>query len=133
MAAEAAQNKAEEKRQITDALEAERQDKLTHDVVYAKPTRSVVHNEVAGDDGEVVIEEIVVESPTRRIRVNFPIQEMTFGREVHSPGEYDETTGLMTRSPVLGGLRSYSFEEGRYYVVDADVADHLASLGYIYE
>jgi hypothetical protein len=132
LASEAAQNKAESARQVADALELERQDKLTTEVDYSRPTRSVVQNEVANDDGSVVVEEIVVESPTRRIRVNYPIQEMTFGREVISPGETNED-GLMVRPPVLGSLRTFSFEEGRYYVVDADVADHLAFLGYIYE
>lgn len=133
LATEAALDKAEANRQVADARELERREKLSTEVDYSKPTRSVVHNEVAGDDGEIVIEDIVIESPTRRIRVNYPIQDMTFGREVISEGEVDQATGLTIRPAVLGGLRTFSFEEGRYYVVDQDVADHLAFLGYIYE
>lgn len=132
LAAEAAANKAEGQRQIQEALEAERQERLTTEVDYSSPAHSAVHNEVATDDG-VVIEDIAVESPTRRIRVNYPIQDMTFGREVITVGETDPNTGLMIRPPVLGSLRTFNFEEGRYYIVDADVADHLAFLGYIYE
>jgi hypothetical protein len=131
LAQEAALTKHESQRQVSDALEEERREKLNTEVDYSRPTRSVLHNEVE-IDGEVVVEEVEVVSPTRRIRVNYPIQDMTFGREVISAGEVDER-GLMVRAPVLGSLRTFSFEEGRYYLVDADVADHLAFLGYIYE
>jgi hypothetical protein len=73
-----------------------------------------------------------VRPKTKRIRVLDKIDDMTFGRDVISEGEFDET-GLMVKPPVLGGLRSFSFEEGRWYTVDTDVADHLAFLGYIYD
>jgi hypothetical protein len=131
LAQEAALNKQEAANQVADAREAERQYKMATEVDYSKPTHSVVHNEVEVD-GEVVIEEVEVVSPTRRIRVNYPVQDMTFGREVHSAGQFD-ANGNMIKAPVLGSLRTFSFEEGRYYIVDADVADHLAFLGYIYE
>ena len=49
--------------------------------------------------------------PPSAIRVAYPIEEMTFGREVVDPGEYNEYGGL-TRPPVLGPLRMFTFEEG---------------------
>ena len=109
--------------------------------VQRKPVEVVVEIPVDGAEGEepqvqrkteIVIEEIEVETPTRRIRVNYPIEEMTFGKEIVSPAEYDEYGGLV-KSAVLGGLRTYEFEEGRWYTVDVELAEHLANLGYIYE
>jgi hypothetical protein len=88
--------------------------------------------QVEQEDGEIVIEDVAVEVRTRRIRVNFPIEDMTFGREVVDAGEINEY-GAYVRPPILGGLRNFKFEEGRWYTVDADLADHLGFLGYIYE
>lgn len=81
-----------------------------------------------------VIEETEVEArpAKKRIRVNYPVQDMTFGREVISRPEYDEN-GVMTKPGEVGSLRTMSFEEGVWYTVDADVADHLAYLGYVYD
>jgi hypothetical protein len=67
-----------------------------------------------------------------RIRVNYPIEDMTFGREVISPAEFDEE-GRLTKAPVLGGLNTYDFEEGVQYDVSPDLARHLKSLGYVYD
>lgn len=131
LAAEALRTKEEAARQVEAALEVEREIKINTDVDYTtkqKPVQRVPSTV----DGELVIEDVVVEIPTRRIRVNYPIEDMTYGREVVSPGEMDER-GAYIRPPVLGGLRNYTFEEGRWYVVDSDLADHLAFLGYIYE
>ena len=44
---------------------------------------------------------------TERVRVSYPIEQMTFGKEVVDPGEFDET-GLCTRLPVLGVLKTYA-------------------------
>lgn len=132
LAAEAQANKAEAAKQVQSALETERQERINQDVDYTTHIQPIQKKPVEGADGEMVIEEIAVERPTRRIRVNYPIEDMTFGREVVSPGEIDEH-GAYVKAPVLGGLRSYKFEEGRYYVVDEDLANHLAYLGYIYE
>lgn len=131
LAAEAARNKEEATRQVQAALEVEREVKLNTDVDYSTQ-RGLVKKVPVEVDGEVTIEDIEVEIPKRRIRVNYPIDDMTFGREIVDPGEIDEK-GFYTRSPVLGSLRQFTFEEGRWYVVDADLADHLAFLGYIYE
>lgn len=132
LAAEAAANKEEATRQVQEARAIEREVKLMTDVDYTTKVKPIQKVPVATDGDEVVIEEIEVEVPTRRIRVNYPIEDMTFGREVISAGEMD-ATGAYVKPPVLGGLRNYSFEEGRWYVVDQDLADRLAFLGYIYE
>lgn len=132
LAAEAAANKTETVRQVQEALELEREIKINTDVDYTQPSRPVKKVPVALDNGEVVIEDIAVEVPTRRIRVNYPIEDMTFGREVIDPGEINEL-GAYVRPPILGGLRNFTFEEGRWYIVNQDLADHLAFLGYIYE
>lgn len=132
LAAQAKADKEEAARQITVAQEDQRVERLATEVDYTTKHPAVVKTPVAGPDGEVSIEAVEVEIPTRRIRVNYPIEDMTYGREVISPGEIDER-GAYVKPPVLGGLRSYSFEEGRWYTVDADLAEHLAFLGYIYE
>ena len=69
---------------------------------------------------------------TERVRVSYPLEEMTFGREVVDPGEFDDT-GLCTRLPVLGALRTYSFAEGREYRLRPDMAEHLRGLGYLFD
>jgi hypothetical protein len=78
------------------------------------------------------VEEVEAKPKTERIRVNFEVQDMTFGREVLDPGEFD-AHGVMLRAPRLGNLRTYNFEPGRWYIVPADVAAHLRYIGYIDE
>ena len=131
LAAEALANKEESQRQVQQAREIEREERINTDVDYSTKLRPVQKRQVEVD-GELVIEDVAVEIPTRRIRLNYPITDMTFGREVIDPGEVNEF-GAYIRPPILGGLRNFSFEEGRWYTVDADLADHLAFLGYIYE
>lgn len=67
-----------------------------------------------------------------RIRVNYPIEDMTFGREVISPAEFDEN-GNVVKPAVLGGLNTYNFEEGVQYDVTPELAGHLKGLGYVYD
>lgn len=81
---------------------------------------------------EVVEAEPVVHPPTMFIRVNYPIDDMTFGREVISPPEYDEY-GVCTKAAVLGGLQTYDFVEGQKYEVPWDLGEHLKSKGYVYD
>lgn len=131
LASEAAAQKAEAQKAVAASLEEQRVERATHDVDYSTASDVVLEDIVVGDD-TVIIEDIAVEKKTRRIRVNYPIDDMTFGREIVSDAEYDDN-GLMTKAPVVGSLRTFSFEEGRYYIVDKDVADHLRNLGYIYE
>jgi hypothetical protein len=139
LATEAAREHEESKRQVQDALVSDREVKLNTDVDYSTQLRPVVKRpvervvEVDGEaTTEVVVEEVELELPKRRIRVNYPIEDQTFGREVVFAGELNEFGGYI-RPPILGGLRNFTFEEGRWYTVDADHADHLANLGYIYE
>lgn len=131
LAAQAKLQKEETARATTAAIEEERQERINTDVDYSTPAQHV-RTPVRKDNGELEVEDVTVEVPTRRIRVNYPIEEMTFGKEVISPAEVDEH-GNTVRPAVLGNLRRYDFEEGRWYTVDADLADHLAFLGYIYE
>jgi hypothetical protein len=70
---------------------------------------------------------VEVLDPDVSIRVNYPIEDMTFGREIISPG--DPENGI---PPVIGNLKSYSFEEGRPYKVPRAVAEHLDAKGYLW-
>ena len=74
-----------------------------------------------GDDPDAV----------ERVRVSFPIEQMTWGKEITDPGEQDET-GAYTRLPVLGALRTFTFEEGREYRMNPEMAQHLRQQGYLY-
>lgn len=124
LAAKAAQDKAEAASQVEVAIEEEKARKKAEVVDYTgTQTRAPV---------EVSEGPVEVKKKTERIRVNFPIEQMTFGKEVLDKGEFDDK-GNMLRAPVLGNLREFNFEEGRYYDVPADVADHLRFLGYVYE
>lgn len=80
----------------------------------------------------VEVGEVEVKAATRRIRVNYPIEDMTFGREILQNEVRDEN-GVIIVPAVLGNLRKYSFEEGRRYDVPAELAEHLAFLGYVYD
>ena len=85
------------------------------------------------DDAVQVVD--VPEEPAplfETIRVNYPIEEMTFGREVISPAEYDDH-GNVVKPAVLGGLNRYDFEEGKQYRVPHELAAHLRGLGYVYD
>lgn len=123
------EHKAQEKAQIEDALQAERLAREQAEVDYTSEARKKAREA----SQSVVIEEGDLEAKprTRRIRVNWEIQDMTFGREVITPAEYDDQ-GNVTRQPVLGALRTFSFEPKRWYTVDNDVYEHLLYLGYIY-
>ena len=130
LATQAALEKAEATAQVRENLETQRQAKLVTEVDYSTEARE--NERKAAAAGVVAEAEIEVRPKTERIRVNFPIEDMTFGREILNEAEYDENS-IMTKPPVIGGLRTYTFEEGRWYTVDADLADHLRFLGYAYE
>lgn len=82
------------------------------------------------------VEEIAVAAEphpeTMIIRVNYPIENMTFGKQVLKEAVFDEE-GRMTEPPVLGNLIRYDFEEGQQYRVPWAVGMHLKGLGYVYE
>lgn len=131
LAAQAAREKDEEKAQVRRALDDERTEKRITEVDYSTGVGSLTRISTHNEAGELEIEDIEVSVPTRRIRVNWPIDDMTFGRQVVSPGIYDDR-GVMLKAPELGSLNTHSFEEGRWYTVDAELADHLEFLGYTY-
>lgn len=130
LAAQALVEKAEAASQIETALEAQRQAKLATEVDYTSEGSKKRRDTAVLSTADMV--PVEVRPKTERIRVNYPIEEMTFGKEVITPAEYDDN-GVMIRAAVVGGLRSYTFEEGRWYTVDAEMADHLRFLGYVYE
>lgn len=126
LAKEAAATKAEKQAEVKEALEAQRIAKLTTEVDY---TSDALAEAAKGSD--VVEGEVEVKAKTRRIRVIDDIHDMTFGREVLQKPEYDEH-GNVTKPARIGSLRHMSFETGPWYTVDADLADHLEYLGYVY-
>lgn len=111
--------------QVTATKTAERAEKISTVVDYTH--------------GGIKPDVIQVETPsepmpeTMFIRVNYPIEDMTFGKEVVKEAVFDETTGLMIEPPVLGNLQRYDFEEGQQYEVPAELGLHLKRLGYVYD
>ena len=103
------------------AKAGERVEKLNTVVDYTETSRPVAE----------VVEPVAVQPKEMTIRVNYPIEEMTFGREVISPTEYDDE-GRLVREAVLGGLKTYNFEEGVQYKVPFELGMHLTQLGYVY-
>lgn len=62
------------------------------------------------DKDELEVHEVELEEPTRTIIPNTTLESMTFGAGNH-----------------------YTFQEGRKYVVPADLARHLKEKGYLWE
>jgi sRNA-binding protein len=124
LAAQADKDKAEAASQVEQTRAEEVARKRSEVVDYTGSQTTPVAQQVEET-------EVEVRPAVRRIRVNYGIEQMTFGKEVVHEGTFDEN-GVMIQPPVLGNLRRYDFEEGRYYDVPADVADHLEFLGYIY-
>jgi len=116
-------DKAQAVQDEADLAAAERVQKLNTVVDYTQGGVRTDH---------VVETEPVVVPKEMTIRVNYPIEEMTFGREVISPPEYDEN-GLCTKQAILGGLNRYDFEEGVQYKVPWDLGEHLKQKGYVYD
>lgn len=80
---------------------------------------------------EVELRSVEVSTPYRMIRVNADIKDMTFGRKVIDPGEYQDIDISKHRPAIMGPMNMYTFNEGQLYRVTKDVADHLNSIGYI--
>lgn len=121
LAAERDARQAEAVEAAEAAKVADRAEKVSSVVDYTQPA--------------AVVQEVDVPAEplpeTMKIRVNYPIEDMTFGREVIAPPKFDEE-GRMTDAPILGGLNTYNFEEGREYIVSRDLGEHLTRLGYVY-
>jgi len=109
-----------------DEAQQDRTEKLTTVVDYSEAPTG--RREAA----EVVESPVEVHPQTMLIRVNYPIEQMTFGREVVSPPVYDDN-GVIVQPAVLGGMLTYDFEEGQQYRVPWELGAHLKSLGYVYD
>ena len=105
------------------AKAGERVEKLSTVVDYTETSRPVA---------EVVDAPVEVQPKEMTIRVNYPIEDMTFGKEVITPAEYNEH-GEVTKPAVLGGLLNYNFEEGVQYKVPFELGAHLKEKGYVYD
>ena len=84
-----------------------------------------------GEEPEIVEDVIEVTPEFVEIRVNSPIEDMVFGRQVVTmdiPGENGEVHTVETG----GTLQFYNFEEGRRYKVPWALAEHLDRLGYLW-
>jgi hypothetical protein len=83
-------------------------------------------------EAEVVESPVEVHPQTMLIRVNYPIEQMTFGREVISQPVIGEH-GEVLQPAVLGGMQTYDFEEGQQYRVPWELGAHLKDRGYVYD
>lgn len=126
LVAEVADKQEEEAAQAAEAAKADYTEKVTSVVDYTDAGRRG-----ATPVTEVTEEPVEVKDRTVRIRVNYPIEQMTFGKEVLDPGGVDDNGDY--HAPVLGNLRTFDFEEGRAYDVDPELAAHLKGLGYVYD
>jgi hypothetical protein len=77
---------------------------------------------------QVEVRTAEVNTPFRMIRVNCNLPQMTYGREVLDPGDYQSNP---PRPAIMGPMKFYNFEEGQLYRVPKEVADHLNNKGYI--
>lgn len=80
---------------------------------------------------DAVYQEVKVTSPYRIVRTNQDLDQVTFGRTVLDPGDYDNPDLSKRRPAVMGPMRLYSFKEGQAQRIPADLAEHLDSLGYL--
>lgn len=106
------------------AKTAERVERINTVVDYTE--HGVLTEDVPVDAPEEAHDEFMI------IRVNYPIEEMTFGREVLSPPVFGEH-GEVLQPAVLGRLNRYDFEEGKQYKVPWELGLHLKRLGYVYD
>lgn len=101
----------------------------------AERVSSVVDYTKGGIERNQVVQVDVPDEPhpaEMTIRVNYPIENMTFGKEVLSPTVFDDD-GRIVQEAVLGNLLRYDFEEGREYRVPWELGMHLKRLGYVYD
>lgn len=114
------------------------------EVVEAAQRIAMVNAEIQAERDEVVdytdspdplpqvqVREVEVSAPYRMIRVNSDIRQMTYGREVLDPGDYDNPDFNKRRPAIMGPMKFYDFNEGQLYRVHREVAEHLNNLGYL--
>lgn len=107
-------------------------------MTMADQAKAAANSEVVDytDEGRVkpepvLVPEVPVKPQKHKIRVVSGIEDMTFGREIIEPARVGEDGAV--RDALLGGLKYYTFEEGREYMVEHDMYVHLVELGYVYE
>ena len=71
-------------------------------------------------------------SPEVVVRFRREVEEMSFGRTVIAQPVYDND-GLLRKGAVLGGIRYFSFDEGRRYQIPREMAEHLHLRGIVYD
>ena len=71
-------------------------------------------------------------SPEVVVRFRREVEEMAFGRTVVAQPVYDND-GQLRKGAVLGGIRYFSFDEGRRYEIPREMAEHLHLRGIVYD
>ena len=71
-------------------------------------------------------------SPEVVVRFRREVEEMSFGRTVIAQPVYDND-GQLRKGAVLGGIRYFSFDEGRRYQIPREMAEHLHLRGIVYD
>ena len=77
------------------------------------------------DNGDPKSEQVVV-------RFRREVEEMSYGRTVVAQAVYDDRGGV-AKPAVLGGIRYFSFLEGRRYEIPRAMAEHLLARGIVYD
>lgn len=123
---------------LAEERDQDRADQLAAEQRVVESEREVLRHTVVDYTQHGVVEELLPDEPVEAhpehmiIRVSYPIDEMTFGKEVISDAVFDEH-GVMTQAPVLGRLQRYDFKEGVQYKVPWELGMHLRRLGYVYD
>lgn len=66
------------------------------------------------------------------VRFRRAVDEMAYGRAIVAPAVYDGD-GNLVKPAVLGGIRYFSFTEGRRYEIPRSMAEHLFARGIVYD
>lgn len=66
------------------------------------------------------------------VRFRREVEEMAYGRIVTSQPVYDDK-GNLAKPAILGGIRYFSFMEGRRYEIPRAMAEHLFTRGIVYD
>lgn len=127
LAAERDARQADEEAAKLAAKSAERVEKIETVVDYTDPANTK-HDHLP--EVHEVPEEVHPLEMT--IRVNYPIEDMTFGKEVLDDAVFNDD-GVCIKPAVLGNLLRYDFEEGVQYRVPWELGLHLKRLGYVYD
>jgi hypothetical protein len=115
----------------TEILEASQRIALVNAQQQASKEQIVDYTDSNEPLPVVEVRQAEVNTPYRMIRVNQDIDQMTYGREVSDPGDYDNPDLSLRRPAVMGSMKMYSFQEGQLYRVPREVADHLNDKGYV--